>query len=395
MAYKNGLWFTGTAFEPRTMYVARGRFIARPDHVESVVDLEGGYVVAPFGEAHNHNVEPSGRVDALLRRYLLSGVFYVQNPNCLPRTRAELDARVNQTSAPDVTFANGGLTGPGGHPVELVRRNLARGVWSPEDGEGAFLFSVADAPALDQAWLALLASRPDFVKAYLLYSEEYGERLADPATVGWRGLDPAVVPEVVRRARTVGLRVVAHVESAADFHVAVAAGVDQVAHLPGFRGNPDTALPDPSRYQIREADARLAASKRIVVVTTVAGLARYADQRGDIALREVADKLNADNLAMLRRHGVPVAIGSDDYGDTSVGEALYLHELGVFGADELLRIWTDATPRAIFPTRQLGRLEPGYEASFLSLAGDPLGDFASVTRIRLRVKQGLVLEGTE
>jgi imidazolonepropionase-like amidohydrolase len=255
------------------------------------------------------------------------------------------------------------------------------------------LFSVADTPALDRAWPLLLASRPDFVKAYLLYSEEYAARLADPETVGWRGLDPVLLPEIVRRARAAGSRVAVHVESAADFHVAVAAGVDQVAHLPGFRGNADAALPDPAPYRIRDADAQLAARKGIVVVTTVSGLARYADGRGDGALRRAADELNAENLATLRRHRVAVAIGSDEYGETSVQEALYLQELGVFDPAELLRIWTETTARTIFPTRRLGRLEPGYEASFLSLAGDPLSDFANVTRIRLRVKQGQVLDG--
>jgi hypothetical protein len=37
-------------------------------------------------------------------------------------------------------------------------------------------------------------------------------------------------------------------------------------------------------------------------------------------------------------------------------------------------------------------LQPGYEASFLSLAGNPLVDFSAVKRVRLRVKQGQRLE---
>jgi hypothetical protein len=392
VAYENGWWFTGTAFEPRTMYVARGHFVARPARVDSVVDLAGGYVVPPFAEAHNHNVEPSARIESLIRSYLEAGVFYVQNPDNLPRARAALAGLINQPSGLDVTFANGGLTGPGGHPGEIARRNVARGAWASEDGEGAFFLTVSDRSALARAWPALLDTHPDFVKVYLLYSEEYEARLVDPTTVGWRGLDPTLLPDVVRRAHAAGLRVVAHVETASDFHQAVAGGVDQVAHLPGFRGNPAAALPDPSRYQIREEDARLAARQRTVVVTTIAGLARYADEQGDPALRRAADRLNRANLEMLLQHGVPIAIGSDEYGDTSVGEALYLHELGVFSPAALLRIWTETTARTIFPTRRLGRLQPGYEASFLSLAGNPLLDFSVVKQVRLRVKQGQPLE---
>jgi imidazolonepropionase-like amidohydrolase len=49
------------------------------------------------------------------------------------------------------------------------------------------------------------------------------------------------------------------------------------------------------------------------------------------------------------------------------------------------------TPQAIFPKRKLGVLEPGYEASFLVLRGDPLVDFAATRAISLRVKRGVLL----
>lgn len=384
IAYENGRWFTGSAFESRTMYVEGDRFVDRPERTDAVVDLNGGYVVPPFGEAHNHNVDS----DARLNTYMRAGVFYVQNPNNLPQTRTELAGRVNRPGAPDVAFANGGITGPGGHPIGIVRRNIGRGLWTDAEGEGAFLFSVPNATTLDRAWSVLLASRPNFVKVYLLYSEHYTARLTDPASVGWRGLDPDLIPEVVRRAHESGLRVIAHLESAADFHVAVTANVDQVAHMPGFRGDENTALPDPSRYQIAEVDAQTAGSKGIVVVTTVAGLAEYAADRGDAALGLSVDRVNRANLAVLLKAGVPIAVGSDAYEDTSVGEALYLARLGVLDLAALLRSWSEVTPRAIFPSRQIGRVVVGYEASFLVLDGDPLADFTNVTRVRAAVKQG-------
>jgi imidazolonepropionase-like amidohydrolase len=123
-------------------------------------------------------------------------------------------------------------------------------------------------------------------------------------------------------------------------------------------------------------------------VTTLAGLPQYADEKGNAALRRTADALNTANLTLLRQSGVSIAIGSDEYSDTSVREAVYLNELRVFDSAELLRIWTQTTPRAIFPGRRIGTLAPGYESSFLSLSGDPLADFSNIKRIRLRVKQG-------
>ena len=39
-------------------------------------------------------------------------------------------------------------------------------------------------------------------------------------------------------------------------------------------------------------------------------------------------------------------------------------------------MWSEATPRAIFPQRRVGCLEDGCEASLLVLAADPSADFA-------------------
>lgn len=98
------------------------------------------------------------------------------------------------------------------------------------------------------------------------------------------------------------------------------------------------------------------------------------------------------NLSILNRHGVRLAVGSDDYGAVGVGEALQLVDVGVFSNLELLKIWIENTPRTIFPSRLIGRLEPGYEASFLVLDRNPLEDFTATQEIGLRVKRGLILE---
>jgi len=71
-----------------------------------------------------------------------------------------------------------------------------------------------------------------------------------------------------------------------------------------------------------------------------------------------------------------------------VGEVTYLATLGVLTPLELLRLWSEATPRAIFPQRRVGCLEEGCEASLLVLAGDPAADFANTRRIALRMKDG-------
>lgn len=63
----------------------------------------------------------------------------------------------------------------------------------------------------------------------------------------------------MRRAHQAGLRVSTHIETAADFHHALVAGVDEIAHMPGFRGDPAVRLPDPAIFEISDADALRAA----------------------------------------------------------------------------------------------------------------------------------------
>ena len=97
------------------------------------------------------------------------------------------------------------------------------------------------------------------------------------------------------------------------------------------------------------------------------------------------------NLRLLRDAGVMLAVGSDEFGETSSAEVAHLRTLGVFSDAELLRMWTTNCARTLFPQRGLGGLTPGHEASFLVLDADPLASFDAVRSIRLRVKQGAVV----
>ena len=394
---RNGYWFDGRDFVADTRYAVYGAITERrPEPVDSVIDLQGGYVVPAFGEAHNHNAVVSDT--GIAHRYLRAGIFYVKNPNSFPRDRIAARGRFNTRGSIDVVFSNGGLTGPGGHPVDLARRNIARGVWKPEMGEGDFYHVIASRADLDAKWPAIIEAEPDFIKTYLLFSEDYAQRLRDTTTFGWRGLDPALLPEIVRRAHGANRRVSTHVETAADFRTAVAAGVDEINHLPGFRPERNTiaGYERLARYELTRQDAEAARARGITVVTTVSEALELLDaaiRKGgdDAALARRARAMIVQNLRLLRDAGVNVVIGSDRYRDTSVPEAIGLRATGVYSDTTLLRMWSITTPRAIFPGRKLGTLDGGFEASLLVLAGNPLTDFTNVGRIRLRMKEGFLL----
>jgi imidazolonepropionase-like amidohydrolase len=386
----NGQWFNGLNFQNRQFYSVNGILTAKkPARIDSVFDLTGKYVIPPFGEAHNHNVEQSGRIGEVIRKYLQEGIFYVKNPNNLPTAKRSLLGKINIPSSIDVIFANGGLTVSGGHPLGVVKRNLERGA-KPEDwAEGSFYFIIDNLADLERKWGKVLAGKPDFIKTYLQYSEEYERRREDDAYLDWRGLNPALLPEIVRRAHRARLRVATHVETATDFHNALVAGVDEINHTPGFRPeNGDWKKFDAARFRIDAADARLAARNRVTVVTTLVSAIEQALQKKEGEPFDEIRNLLLHNLRLLKKHGVRVAIGSDSYRQTSLAEALNLHRLEVFDNLTLLKMWCETTASAIFPERKIGYLKNGYEASFLVLNGDPLRDFANVQKIDKRFKQG-------
>jgi imidazolonepropionase-like amidohydrolase len=143
---------------------------------------------------------------------------------------------------------------------------------------------------------------------------------------------------------------------------------------------------------LTKADAVSAANRGTIVVTTLGDLLGMLDtiprESPAFALAQAVRQLHVDNLKLLSDAGVKLAIGSDSYGDVSVAEAQALARLGVFDNRRMLNLWSRDTPQAIFPGRKIGELKPGYEASFVVLAADPLRDFKAVEAVTMVVKRG-------
>ncbi|HEU4689309.1 MAG TPA: amidohydrolase family protein, partial [Vicinamibacterales bacterium] len=391
-----------------------------PARIDRAIDLSGTWVVPPFAEAHNHNID--GAVEqrslAAIRKYAADGVFYVKiqgNYALTDEQRRRLP--INRPGAPDVAFAQAFITATGGHPTFLHEEILLRQGYYPgltkEGLRDKVYFTIDTERDLDATWPRILAIRPDFIKTNLWYSDEFERRRNDPAFIGRKGLDPRLLRLIVERAHAGGLRVSAHVVNGADFRNAVNAGVDEIVHVPAA-GVPaveqrmaqvvtnaldEAAIRqisaelaqvnsrDPSTLPLHPDDARLAAKRGTVVITTMS-----PSTRAPAPLLPLIRAVQSASLRTLIESGVTIAIGSDNVGDSSVLEAEHLHSLGVFGNLALLKLWTEDTPRAIFPQRRIGFLREGYEASFLALEGDPLDDWRNVRRIKLRFKQGVEVD---
>ena len=390
VAYENGLWFDGTGFEAGTFHVVDGLLVREaPARVDTRIDLRGQHVVPPYAEGHNHLLE-AALIETYDRRYLARGIFYVMDHANLPAVHDRIAPYLARPDTLDAVSAELGLTGPGGHPLQIIAQMQQLGAvpdWPEDEVDGQAVLVIEDAADLERSWPTLLASEPGFVKVFLLYSELHAERSGDPAYRFRCGIDPALVPEIVERARAANLRVSAHVYSAHDFRVAVEAGVDLIAHFPGTGFEEELGK---EAFLIRPEDAERAAKQGTGVVSTLNWL------RGDLRsaparARKLLDEILMPNLFVLLENGVQLHVGSDEFRGTSADEALLLHELELFSPIELLTMWCETTPRMIFPDRRIGRLRDGHEASFLVLEGDPLEDFANTQRIALRVKQGHVL----
>ena len=413
-AFTNGRWFDGKGFQAATWYSVQGRLTRTPPQGKvETVDLSGLFIVPPFGEAHNHNVEGPWNVRAVAERYLKDGVFYVKNPNNVRDFALQIRSAVNQPASIDATFAHAGLTGRGGHPIALYEDVLRGSRYEPVIGpieRGWFenrSYIVLDTEAdLDTKWPLITSGRPDFLKVYLVHSEDDDAAGTSGQSSQRSGLHPRLVSPIVAKAHAAGLQVTAHVETAADFRLAIRAGVDEIAHVPGWLV---TSAADGASARLTEADARLALERHVRVVTTVVAGSAMPSVRGHhphghheghasgpsdhqpAAPVDSWSQVLKDNIALLHREGVRVVIGSD-HAETSLAEVMALHRLHLFDNLTLLKMWCEDTPAAIFPDRRIGRFEEGYEASFVALAGNPIEDFSQVEAIRRRVKQGVLLD---
>lgn len=391
VAWRNGAWFDRTGFRRVDVYSIGDRLtLKNPSRVDRTVDLTAKFLVGAFGEAHNHNI-PSDNTDRTIRTYLEQGIFYVMIQTNVPGAPAKLKALINRPDSVDVLFANGSFTAPDGHPTALVRRNIANGGMTSEDLDGGFLQPLRSREDIDRIWATRIKKqRPDFIKLTLAYSEDRVAGLPRPDS-DRHGLDPSLTSYLVGKAHRERLRVSAHVESAYDFDVAVAARADLIAHLPGFW--PDAVrikAKGPVIYRISEDAARRAARQGTVVITTVGDVLRQSPTPD---AREQVDVLRW-NFDVLKRHGVRIAIGSDEFRSTSVPEALAIAQAGLMTSAEVLQSLSVTTPAAIFPRRAPFGLAEGAPANFVAFARDPLEDLESITRVSLRVKGGRELQLT-
>lgn len=393
----NGNWFNGKDFKRKTIYSVNGVFAdKRPPQIDETVDLKNGFVIPPLADAHCHHFDGASNTPIQIETYLRDGVFYAKVLTNWRSGAKKVADLVNKPTSVDVSYAHGGLTHNYGHPMRIYEA-LAAGIYTFDDataaklresrrGENDAYYIIDTIQDLERKWQTILDGKPNFIKIYLLTSEDFATKNKDIAKIplGVIGLDPQIMPAIVQKAHAAGLRVSAHVDTVTDFRIAMSAGVDEMAHLPGYY----VSLEDkPEKYLLTETEAEEAARRKIFVVP-----APVYDQSMNKLTREKTDNILGQNLRLLKKYKVKIAFGSDRYGSTPVDDVFHFSTLGVYSNLGILKIWCEDTPQTIFPNRKIGRLSSNYEASFLVLKQNPLENLAALKDINFRFKQGFMID---
>lgn len=401
---KNGWIWDGEAMVQRDLFITGPVFGAEaPARIDSIIDLEGKYVLPPFGDFHTHLFDGDYSV-AFDSMFLAQGVFYAHDLCNDPFGREQMADYFGQARTVDVAYANGCLTSNYGHPIEGYERTEFGGRWNLTDEERAQLresrvyadrtyYIVDNAADVEAKMDLLLRTEPDVVKVILFDSEEYAA--SEEVPLYNKGLDPALLPRILERADAAGLRVVAHVESEYDLCVAMAAGIRYFAHLPYYGFGNDGRVPDhlPGLQDSTWTMMRDLGVKVNPTLSRTFGNLMYIPEqyRPDSSDLEAIKGFHREMLAGLKQNGVPILAGADFYNNSALDELLYYEGLDVFSPAELIGILV-STGREVFPLRKVGALEAGCEASCLVLEGDPTVDFKEVKRICLRIKAGQILD---
>ncbi|HEY0628261.1 MAG TPA: amidohydrolase family protein [Sphingomicrobium sp.] len=381
VVYRGGQVWTGAGFAVRDLATADGHIVglSRVDGTARVVSLEGRYVVPAYGNAHTHMAVP---MDFASHRFLDEGVFYSWNPNS-NRIPPEGKAFFARTDTFDVALAQGGITSRGGHPESIFAKVFFRAT-KVESLVGDALHYGDSRAEIDAALDKLAQQRADFVKAYLLFSEEYDERHGKAQYWGLHGMNPAHAPYLVEAAKKRGLKVAFHAETLTDLRIAIDSGAFAIMHMPAY--GPIFTDETPEKWALTKADARRIAESGTMVVTT-AGLMKGFDgklNKGPLEAKQRA--VQAENLRLLARHGATILVGTDNSSEIFT-EVEHLASLNAFKPAELLKI-VFGTGSRLFPKRRIGCFEPGCEADFLVLGGNPVSDIKALRSIEMRIKAG-------
>jgi imidazolonepropionase-like amidohydrolase len=329
-----------------------------------VIDCAGKTVVAGFWNSHVHFTQAVWRnaanapaeplrehMRAMLTRW---GFTTVWDLGSTPDDLLALRRRVESGDVPGPTIFSAGSVFPkGGHPVYLPAEMQLPEAASPEE-----------------------ATR--FARYYLGHGLD-GIKLFTGSFMGNKpvvNMNAAVARAAVDVAHAQGRPVFAHPQDSGGVDVAVAAGVDVLAHT----------IPGKSGY----TSEQLAAFKAqgIALIPTLS-LFTTVVLDPDVTARLVASGIG--ELKAFSDNGGPVLFGTD-VGFTTVYDTTLEYELMHRALSERQVLASLTTnPAAYFKAAKKGRVEAGFDADLVVLDGDPLADVRNLAKVAATIRAGQVI----
>jgi len=425
-AIVTGRLFDGVAFReaPTRIDLADGRIQALRAHPpgealpDGAIDARGATVLPGLIDAHCH-IGRAGQFEAdeppnpgaivhNLVAALAGGVTTVGDMGGPAALTSALGRAADKSplAGPAVRAAGPILTAPGGYPLDWLpsgHRKLGVVIACPDEDSGRRAVARVARAGMSHVKIAIMH------QSYAM----------QPLKV----LPPKVARAIVEEAHRLGLRVCAHAHWAADYRMALEAGVDALMH------SSFDPLDDELVRRVADAgvmvcptmwvfhSACLGAEQRwdrdpLRSGKVVAAVARSWRQfceayqaSGDVLPAGIAGglpkqqakqgvRVAAANLQLLQQAGVPLAHGSDGpFGFSVIGRPL--DELGMLSAagldvESCLGAATSGAA-ALLGCADRGRIEVGLRADLLVADGDPRRDLGALARPRAVLRAGVVV----
>lgn len=255
----------------------------------------------------------------------------------------------------------------------------------------------------------------------------------------YSSLDPKLVPAIVERAHSHGMRVSGHIPNGLTAEQAVRAGFDEIQHVNflflNFFEGIDTRTPQRFHAvadQGPELDLKsgrvqafldlLKARGTVSDPTLVAFEGQFIDHPGEVShtFAPVADRLPPqvqrgllvggmapkgkeeryakafkamENMVRaLHDKGIPFVAGTDNLAGLSLVRELELYVEAGIPAVDALRAATLVPAKVMKRDKDLGTIAPGKLADVILVDGDPTADIRNIRRVVLTVKDGTVYD---
>lgn len=310
-----------------------------------VIDVNGGTILPGFINAHVHRAYDR----VFLRVWAESGVTTVRDLSAYPpwssyemRDNLNRDPRNARLVAAGPQMTSGFV--PAGYPCSVFVQSI----------DGARVEAER-----------ILKEGADQLK--IMLESNWGNRV----------MTEEVARSIVEIAHRHGKKVSAHISLSRDIETAVNVGVDDLAHMALDR------VPSELLKKVVDAGIHWIPTIEMWKGFALKGL--------------IPDTYLLDNLGRFAKAGGKVALGTD-YGagpftfelGMPMKEIQWMHEAGMSPSDIIISATKNAAEVCGLGS-ELGTLEQGKIADILIIDGNPIKDLANLTKVRLVIKDGVII----